>query len=118
MLIDLFAGATAVMTHAGVVGVSGFHHGRPSFLLEHTNLPEPSPYGAVESIYIWNFLDSIPSLKVPQTLNWERTGHRFTTTAGGVVLLLFKVMVVLPVINMLVQLFRTPKKRAPRGGDA
>jgi hypothetical protein len=116
MLIELFAGTTAVMTHAGVVGVSDFHQGEPPTLLEHTNFPEPSPYGAVESIYVWNVLDSIPSLKVPQTINWERTSHRFTTTGGGLVLLLFKVMVILPIIGMFVQLFRRPEKPAWEGG--
>src|SRR5262249_25595310 len=49
-------------------------------------LPRPDAWNTVESILIWNLLDMIPSLKVPQTLDWELT-HQIAGGLGGLLLL-------------------------------
>jgi hypothetical protein len=60
----------------------------------------PDQWSAAESILIWNLLDMLPSVKAPQTLNWTLTYH-VTDSLGGLVLLAYKVLVVIPVIGAI-----------------
>jgi hypothetical protein len=60
----------------------------------------PDQWGAAESILIWNLLDMLPSVKAPQTLNLTLAYH-VTDSLGGLVLLAYKVLVVIPVIGAI-----------------
>ncbi len=57
----------------------------------------------VSAHYLWHFLDLVPALDVPQTLNWSRP-ERFGDHSSGVLLLLFKAAVIVPFIRVVVQL--------------
>jgi hypothetical protein len=64
-------------------------------------------WSTVESILTWNLLDMIPSLKVPDTLNWQLT-HHITDSLGGLLLLMYKILVVLPIVRFGIALLRPP----------
>jgi hypothetical protein len=48
--------------------------------------------------YLWKSLDSIPVLEIPQTIGWE-PAFRFTDRVSPVLLLLYKIVVILPLIE-------------------
>jgi len=48
--------------------------------------------------YIWHILDSIPLLKIPQTILWS-VPHEYHDSLSGLILLIFKVIIVFPVIK-------------------
>jgi hypothetical protein len=48
--------------------------------------------------YVWKSLDSIPVLEIPQTIGWE-PAFRFTDRGSPVLLILYKVVVILPLIE-------------------
>jgi hypothetical protein len=51
--------------------------------------------------YIWHLLDSIPLIEIPQTIRWT-VPHDYTDSLSGFILLIFKIMVILPVIKAFV----------------
>ena len=55
-------------------------------------------HGALADFLLWQLLDSIPGLNVPQTLRWEAPVTYQRGLAGWLVLL-FKVMVIVPVVS-------------------
>lgn len=48
--------------------------------------------------YLWHFLDAIPALSVPETLNW-RVPATLTGFDSGAMLLLYKLLVIVPVVG-------------------
>jgi hypothetical protein len=48
--------------------------------------------------YVWKSLDSVPILEIPETLGWE-PAFRFTDHVSPVLLLLYKIVVIVPVIE-------------------
>src|SRR5437764_3731908 len=52
--------------------------------------------------YIWNFLDQIPALKVPETLGW-RVDRLYTGIAAGLFLLSYKIIVIFPTVKAVRQ---------------
>jgi hypothetical protein len=50
------------------------------------------------NFYVWKSLDAIPVLEIPQTAGWE-PAFRFTDHVSPVLLLLYKIVVILPVIE-------------------
>jgi hypothetical protein len=65
---------------------------------------------AFEGYYGWHLLDLVPVLKLPSTLNLPHPVNVTDIWAGGILLLLYKALVALPVIGVATQLFsqRTP----------
>lgn len=124
VLIEAFAGLTFLLETLGLVGMS-----EPALTLEDLSaaierkaLP-PSGFGGtttwyysdevysyLELHYLWHFLDAVPVLKIPQTLNWDLT-HRFVDVPSGVLLLAFKVLVILPVVRLALDLWKKVKKQ-------
>jgi hypothetical protein len=51
--------------------------------------------------YVWNFLDAIPVLKIPETLNWKAP-VTFTDHASGALLLAYRVTMVIPLVGFIV----------------
>jgi hypothetical protein len=47
--------------------------------------------------YLWHLADTVPLLKVPDTLNWELK-HPFTDSIHGSLAVVYSVLVVLPLI--------------------
>lgn len=62
--------------------------------------------------YVWHLLDAVPSLKVPDTLNWKLR-VKLTDTWSGAILLMFKVLVLVPVVRGAIELFDLMKRRRP-----
>ena len=63
-------------------------------------LPKARPveHGSLADFLLWHVLDAIPGLKVPETIKWEAPLD-YTRPAAGWLLLLFKVMVIVPVVS-------------------
>jgi hypothetical protein len=55
------------------------------------------PAGALLDFYSWHFLEALPLLKVNETLHWEKP-LTYDSAWVGLLLLLFKVTVIVPVI--------------------
>lgn len=55
-------------------------------------------HGALADLLLWQVLDSIPGLKVPETIRWVAPLTYERSDAGWLVLL-FKVMVIVPVVS-------------------
>lgn len=51
----------------------------------------------LQDLYLWHFMSSIPSLKIPETLLWQEP-FRYKDHISGVLLLAFKIIVIVPVI--------------------
>ena len=52
----------------------------------------------VQDFYSWHFFNSIPGLNIPETLLWKKP-FTYKDPLTGVVLLLFKLVVIIPVIG-------------------
>jgi hypothetical protein len=59
----------------------------------------------VERYYLWNFVDAIPVLEVPKTLNWAEP-VTFTDHASGAMLLAYKILIVIPFVALITALWR------------
>jgi hypothetical protein len=83
-----FAAIASVLVHAELIGYRGIS-GSDSYIAFRTF-----------ETFVWSFADAIPFLKVPETLNW--TPHlKLTTASGGALLLAYKVMLLLPVVQLI-----------------
>lgn len=51
----------------------------------------------LQDLYLWHFMNSVPSLKIPETLLWQEP-FRYKDHLSGVLLLAFKIIVIVPVI--------------------
>jgi hypothetical protein len=54
---------------------------------------------AVEQYYLWHLADAVPLVEVPQTVRWPEP-QGFDDHGSGVLLLLFKVMVIIPLVSI------------------
>ena len=107
-LVEVFTITATVFARHGWLHVAGYHGALPgkSHLL-----------AGLERDFLWNSLDAIPSLNVPSTLNWPHPAHALTGYSGGVVMLAFKLLVIVPVIGLVVELVnrkRTTRLPLPR----
>jgi len=59
--------------------------------------PEVS-LGSLSDFFLWHFLDAVPLLKVTETLKWD-VPLTYTSGTVGLIVLVFKVVVILPVIG-------------------
>lgn len=62
--------------------------------------------------YAWNLLAAAPILEIPQTLNWKPP-TTLTDHLGGSLLLIYKLLVIIPLISLvvgLVTVLRTPRE--------
>lgn len=88
MLTIAFAFATLVAAEKDYIGARG-----------------QASLASIETFYLWNFLDAVPVLEIPDTLNWQEPSFEVTDHAGGGLLLAYKVLVIVPVIGALVELW-------------
>jgi hypothetical protein len=66
-------------------------------------VPRTDLYAKTEAQYVWHFTDAIPALEVPQTLKWKAP-YEFADAAGGSLVLIHKILVILPVVGLVVDL--------------
>jgi uncharacterized protein (TIGR02246 family) len=59
--------------------------------------PLPNDLSPVVDFYMWHFVNLIPGLGIPETLRWTQP-YQYSDHLSGVVLLIFKIAVILPVI--------------------
>jgi hypothetical protein len=57
-------------------------------------------FDSLQDFYMWHFLEAVPLLKVTETLGWK-TSLTYDSALVGLVLLLFKLAVIVPVIACL-----------------
>lgn len=88
------AGFAALSTGLYDVGVGSIKGGP----LHGADVP-----AAAYSYYLWQAADAIPLLKIPGTLNWSLE-HPFTDHWHGSLALMFKVLVVVPLLYTAAQL--------------
>lgn len=87
--IEAFAGLTTVLwTHGPIAG----------------SRDGPSLWGA-ELYFLWHLIDSVPLLAIPPTLQWSEPGG-FLDQWSGSLALAFRVVVLLPAIQVLVAGYR------------
>jgi hypothetical protein len=84
MLTSFISILLAALYQAHVVGAKG-------------NLNLTSAFQAGNLACLWHFLDLVPVLKVPETLNWKLT-HPFTGLSAGLLMLVYELLVAIPVI--------------------
>jgi hypothetical protein len=63
--------------------------------------------GSLTDFFLWHFLEAIPLLKVNETLRWPAP-LTYESAKVGWVLLLFKVVVIVPVIGAFASFWRKP----------
>jgi len=86
-------------------------------LVKFDPAPPRNDFSGVESFYAWYFVDSIPGLKVPETLMWERPPYKYNDSLSGVLLLCFKLAVVIPVIGSFTASNRVGKEAKEKSQD-
>ena len=59
---------------------------------------KPGDLSMIQDFYLWHFLESIPGLKIPETLLWN-VPFKYKDGFSGLLLLAFKLAVILPVIG-------------------
>jgi hypothetical protein len=75
-----------------------------AFLLHELTPPlflagaRPVDHGSLADFLLWHVLDAIPGLKVPDTLRWAAP-LTYERSGAGWLLLLFKIMVIVPVVS-------------------
>lgn len=82
--IVCFASLTSTLSDAGKVRL------QPSL--------EKADVSRIQDLYLWHFLDSIPGMKIPETLHW-RVPFQYEDGLSGFLLLAFKLVVIIPVIG-------------------
>lgn len=78
-----FASLTAMLIHWNVIDAAGAKPTAPTLAYE--------TFGT----YLWNLANSVPVLKIPETLNWSAP-LTLKTMAGGSLVLAYKVLLILP----------------------
>jgi len=76
--------------------------------------PGSSPEVTLASLsdfFLWHFLDAVPLLKITETLKWE-VPLTYTSSTVGLIVLVFKAVVILPVISAFTW-YATREKEEP-----
>ena len=104
-LSQAFASLTMLLADQGALELAkAFPQARDTFGMSGT-------FGQLELYHLWHFADAIPALEVPDTLNWDEPEY-FDGLGAGSLLLAYKLLVVLPVLTVLVAVFRRPDRAA------
>jgi hypothetical protein len=98
-----WSGTFVAAVFLGVVATAGFTvlstqlylHGVGT--IKGGELHDTALVDAAYSYYLWHLADAVPLLKVPQTLNWKLS-HPFTDSTQGSLVLIYKTVVVLPLL--------------------
>ena len=62
---------------------------------------QPIGLASLLDFYVWHFLEAVPLLKVNQTICWDEP-WTYDSAAVGWILLLFKLVVIVPVIGAFI----------------
>ena len=101
--------AVALLTEVFVVVAAMF------FAFGIFDLPAEVERGAVvsqlEANFVWSFLDAVPLLDIPKTVHWKLS-YAFDDLGTGAFFMLYKVLVILPMLGLVAQLLQARKKGA------
>ncbi|HTK92832.1 MAG TPA: hypothetical protein VL948_21550 [Verrucomicrobiae bacterium] len=112
-------GAVALYINFMVVAMGCF--ASVAFLLHGLTPPlflpkaRPVDHGSLADFLLWHVLDAIPGLKVPETIKWEAP-LTYERVGAGWLLLLFKVMVIVPVVSGIAHYLNDEEKEKEQGG--
>ena len=73
----------------------------------------PVEHGSLADFLLWQLLDAVPGLKVPETLRWPAP-LTYERGAAGWLVLLFKIMVIVPVVSGIGHYLKDEEPRRPR----
>jgi hypothetical protein len=86
LVISSFAGITTIRLQNGAAEAD-------------PNLGQANPATVAYEHYLWHLADSVPVLKVPETVTWERE-HEIQSDVDGLLTLLAKILVILPLFEI------------------
>jgi hypothetical protein len=81
---EAFSGLTALLWQEGHIASTG---------------DDPPSLWAAEQYYLWHLADAVPLIELPQTVRWTEP-QGFDDRWSGVLLLLFKIMVIIPLVSV------------------
>jgi hypothetical protein len=103
--------AVALLTEVFVVAAAMF------FAFGIFDLPTEVERSAVvsrlEANFAWNLLDAIPFLDIPKTVHWKLS-YTFDDLGTGAFFMLYKILVILPLLGLVAQLLEARRK----GGES
>jgi hypothetical protein len=82
-----FASVSAMLIHWNIIDAVGVERNTPKLAYK--------TFGT----YLWNLTDSVPVLKIPETLLWNAP-LTFKTKAGGCLVLAYKILLILPLAQL------------------
>jgi hypothetical protein len=102
----------ATLAFAGLSGLL-YMHGIATTVPKHAvNYPV---WDSAVNFYAWKSLDAIPVVEIPQTAGWE-PAFQFTDHVSPILLLLYKVIVITPVIETGWLIWNNRRDRGAGGG--
>jgi hypothetical protein len=109
MLTLVFAVGTAALGVQGWLQESGFH------ARSGLDLGEDLTVGSLSAYYVWHLVEAIPAVEIPKTLNWE-VPYTFKDSLSGALMLIYKLLVILPIVAILKQFF-SPEQEQEQSGQ-
>jgi hypothetical protein len=88
-----FAASAALLVHQRIMAVSGVPAHGPNLAFKTFETFET---------FAWNLADTVPLLTIPETLHWKAQ-LQFTTTAGGALVLAYKLVFIFPLAQLAAQ---------------
>ena len=67
--------------------------------------------------FAWQFSDAVPALHIPSALHWAKPDV-FRSTASGAVLIVYRLVVVVLIVNLITDLTRLHEARTEERADA
>jgi hypothetical protein len=75
-----------------------------------TGLERSSVVSQLEANFVWGFFDAVPLLDIPKTVHWKLS-YAFDDLGTGAFFMLYKILVILPMLGLVAQLLEGRKRR-------
>jgi hypothetical protein len=111
---DPQASIVAVFAVASFASLTGLLYLEGALAIRGEPIPEERIIGEASEFYIWRLVDTVPFLDIPANLHWEKP-LEFEDRVGGLLLVLFTGIVVLPLIQavrLIATGYQQPYERA------
>jgi hypothetical protein len=112
VMTETFAAITIFLGQAGLVATTTPDVFRPSQDVARSQRDMSLLLATFEEIYFWNLMDSVPTLKIPETLDWREAID--LNRSGGFLVLVYKVLVILPVLTLVRSIFNPKDDKSDR----